>query len=289
MGPGENSFSAGKEFPPCNLPAKIDLREVRQIRLTIIQNNCIISLIAVQKISFVSKGESDMQFPNAFKGIKRIFTSEILMLISQLIFVPIIIFPVIGVNGEELTKNLEQNSPGYLLAFLGLLLAGLIISLVSYIIQITGIVKAAKDEPAFKISLTGVIVGMTARIISYLPIVNYNNMISAICSTVTYIASLVVTFFIIQGIRNIAIKFENDEIEINGVTIFKLYFIIVLINASTHFVSKAFNDDIGSTVTIVLSIAGGILTIAQYVLYISYLVKAKKMLINGSEPEFVIV
>ena len=230
-----------------------------------------------------------MQFPNAFKGIKRIFTSEILMLISQLIFVPIIIFPVIGVNGEELTKNLEQNSPGYLLAFLGLLLAGLLISLVGYIIQITGIVKAAKDEPAFKISLTGVIVGMTARIISYLPIVNYNNMISAICSTVTYIASLVVTFFIIQGIRNIAIKFENDEIEINGVTIFKLYFIIVLINASTHFVSKAFNDDIGSTVTIVLSIAGGILTIAQYVLYISYLVKAKKMLINGSEPEFVIV
>ena len=63
----------------------------------------------------------------------------------------------------------------------------------------------------------------------------------------------------------------------------------MLINASTHFVSKAFNDDIGSTVTIVLSIAGGILTIAQYVLYISYLVKAKKMLINGSEPEFVIV
>ena len=217
-----------------------------------------------------------MQFPNAYKGIKKIFVGEILVLIAQVILVPIYIIALLGINGDELTEILETTAPQYLIVLILLAIGAGVFALISYILVIIGVVKATKDENAFKISLLGLFVGIAASIIS--AIFTGNSMVSAVCSTVSELASLASTFFIIQGIRSIAIKLEDDIMEMKGITIFKIFFFILLLSASTHFVSKAFNNSFGDVVNLILIIAGGILTVVQYILYISYLNKAKKML-----------
>lgn len=217
-----------------------------------------------------------MQFPNAYKGIKKIFTAEIIILVGQLLLVPMYLMLLLGVSSDELTSILEEKAPSYLWVLLILIAGALISMVVGHIITIIGVVNATKDDNAFKISLAGIVVALAASVASIF--LSGNSMLSAICSTTSEIASIVVTFFIIQGIRHIAIKLEDDIIEMKGVTIFKIYFIIVLIAASTHFVSKAFNNEFGYLVNIILIIIGAILTVVQYILYISYLKKARKML-----------
>ncbi|MBQ9461958.1 MAG: hypothetical protein IJU51_08625 [Clostridia bacterium] len=217
-----------------------------------------------------------MQFPHALKGVKKIFAAEIVMLIGQVLLVPLYIIVLLGVGGDELADVLEKRAPTYLWVLILLIIGAVGSYVISHIITIIGVLNASKDDNSFKISLLGIIVSIGTNIASFF--LAENSMASAICSTTSQIANLAITFFIIQGIRSIAIKLEDDIMEIKGANIFKIYFILVLLAASTHFVSKAFNNDIAEMINVILIIISGILTVIQYILYLSYLKKARKML-----------
>lgn len=217
-----------------------------------------------------------MQFPHALKGVKKIFAAEIVMLIGQVLLVPLYIIVLLGVGGDELADVLEKRAPAYLWVLILLIIGAVGSYVISHIITIIGVLNASKDDNSFKISLLGIIVSIGTNIASFF--LAENSMASAICSTTSQIANLAITFFIIQGIRSIAIKLEDDIMEIKGANIFKIYFILVLLAASTHFVSKAFNNDIAEMINVILIIISGILTVIQYILYLSYLKKARKML-----------
>ena len=133
-----------------------------------------------------------------------------------------------------------------------------------------------KDEPSFRIALLGIVtVIVSAAAATFLS--NYDTA-SAVCTTVSQIASLGVTFFIMRGIRNLAIRLEDDEMEIRGDNFFKLFFILILVTAVMRFVSKVFTNEVGTVLSIIMTVLAGILTIIQYILYLSYLSKSRKML-----------
>ena len=213
-----------------------------------------------------------MKFPNAFAGVKKIFTSEILSLIAAVAaFIAAILgFATIGAVAAESAVGAGASLIG--LAIFGV--ASGILYIIAFILQIVGVSNAAKDEPAFKTALIFIIVGIVCSLVSSFTQSNGSaTTISSIFSTLQQVASLGVTVFIIQGIINLADKLNNGEVSAKGATIFKIIICIYCIIIVAYIVS-IFSAAIAGILTIIATV----LSIVQYIVFLSFLAKAKKML-----------
>ena len=208
-----------------------------------------------------------MKFPNAFSGVKKIFTSEILSIIGAAAM-------LIAAIASLITLGAANDASGAI-AGLGisaiLLVAGGIVALIAYILLIVGVSKAMKDEPAFKVSLIFIIVAAVSTIV--VSFVGDTTAFGSILKIVTDVANLCVTLFIIQGIRNLADKMNNGEVSAKGQKIFMLItciYVIILIAQIVALFSAAIAG--------VIAIIAYVLSIIQYIVFLTYLAQAKKML-----------
>ena len=87
-----------------------------------------------------------MKFPNAAKGVKKIFNAEIISLIAALIGGAGLVMSLIGASNET-----DESAGTTLLAVSGaLLIVSGIALLVAGIMNIIGFIQAAKDEKGIK-------------------------------------------------------------------------------------------------------------------------------------------
>lgn len=217
-----------------------------------------------------------MRFPNAFAGVKKIFTAEILALIARICVLIASVGALATLGAAAATANTDSSAA----AAVGLAGAGIagifgvasgILAIIAFILQILGINKAKADEPAFKTALIFILVGIAASVISSL--FSSNETVSSIFSIVGDIANLCVTLYIIQGIKNLADQLNDGAMSAKGNKIFMLitvmYGIVLLAN-----IIGLFAPAIASILAIVAAVIG----IVQYFIFLSYLSQAKKML-----------
>ena len=223
-----------------------------------------------------------MTFSNAHKGVGRIFTGEILTLIGELPMFTAMISALFAVALMNDAPDKRDDFTGDLITLMIITAVGLVFSIIGLIFKIVGAIRSGRDQKSFMIALVGLFAEVAVTLSSM--IVTENSTWSTVLSTVGDIAGLVSTFFIIRGIRNLAIELDDEIMEIKGENLFKLYFIIVLFKASTFFVERMFSDKVGMTISIVLAVLSVVLLVIQYVLYLRYLNKARKMLLK-EKPE----
>lgn len=223
-----------------------------------------------------------MRFPNAAKGISKLFTAEILGLFG---------LAFLGVSGvlyyanPEIRKFLEDTKAdkvpmaGTICAVFAAI--ALVIMIIGAIIKIVGVIQAAKDEGAFKAVIYVTILAIVVSvIISILAGSNKSALSTGFSNTIQNILSLVTTFLVIGGISNLADQLGDEEMIARGASIIRKIFwmlvLAVLANIIAAFTHKP--DGVMATVAVVLAIIAGILSFIAYVLYVIFLAKAKKML-----------
>ena len=203
-----------------------------------------------------------MSFPNALKGIKKMFTSELLALISTI---------CMGVTGAMLTK---PDAPA---AAVIVGLAASIVMIISFVLEFVGLANASKDDPFFKKGFIATIAGIALSALS--SSFSENTFLASLFSTLSSIASLLVTLLVVRGIMNIAEKIGDENMINRGKNIFKmvaaLYIIAIVIELIQTFVGK---NQTMTTIAGVLAIAAAVISIIQYIVYLKYLNAAKKML-----------
>ena len=213
-----------------------------------------------------------MRFPNAYAGVKKLYTSEILSIVGGLALLVAAILIAIGKAGSEAGSETVEYAGIGIGAVIGL--AGMVVLLISYIFQIIGVNKASNDEPAFKIALFLIIVSFICTAASSLTKDNGNaTTLSSIFDSVWSVIELGVTVFIIQGIRNLADRLNNGAVSAKGATIFKImtafYALIIVANIVAIF---------SVTIAVIIAIIVPILSLIQYIIFLSFLSQAKKML-----------
>lgn len=215
-----------------------------------------------------------MKFTNAFEGVKKIFAAEILALIASVCGTIALALPVVA-----LVAAANQSGGGTAASLGGLVVVGIatvVLSIIAFIFKLIGVNKASKDEPAFKIAFYMILAGIAVSVLT--GIFSSNSTVSSIMSALGEIVNLAVTVYIIQGIKNLAQRLGDDKMVKSGDTLFKYIIAIYILVIIAQIVIMILQNGAAVVVALVIIVISGILEIIQYILYIRYLAKAKKML-----------
>ena len=214
-----------------------------------------------------------MTFPNAFNGVKKLFTSEILALIAGICTVIAAIGALAIVGGSD--------AGGILLIIFAL--AALVLAIIGYIMMLIGLKRAGHDEnrfnQAFIVAIAVLVLSAVSSIFTSAGV--GGGIPSAIMDFVKKVGDVVIAILVINGVQNLASKLDNDQILKKGNTLLIILAIVNGLAAITSLISAFCGGSIASKVGGVFSLISGILSIVYYILFIIFLAKSKKMQQDG--------
>ncbi len=216
-----------------------------------------------------------MQFPNAAKGVKKIYTAEILELIAAL---AILLTTILG--AVTLASMSAESAGGLIAGGLGFAIFGigaLVLSIIAFFMQLSGINAAKLDEPLFKNALIALVVGIVLQVVNGLI---GAGLVKDLCGALAYACDMLVTIYIVQGIGSLAEKLNNSEIAEKSkslVTLLEVVWIVaVILKAVSGVLAK-----VGTASAIVIAVIGAaavVVSIVAYIIFLGLLKKAKAML-----------
>ena len=210
-----------------------------------------------------------MRFPNAYEGIKKVFTSQILSLISSAcLFVAAIV-----ALGAGLTGSVAGVAGGGLLG-----LAGLVLSILALIFNLIGLYRASADEQQFKtaftLSLVSLIAGIVLGIISFFA----GDLVTVISSIVSQILGILIIRYVFEGISSLAMKLGRSEIAESGGKLLIFLYVVYIVSIVLYIIQVFSLSPAMAATASIMSLLANIASIVGYILYLVHLSKAKDML-----------
>lgn len=219
-----------------------------------------------------------MKFPSAAKGMKRIFSAEILQLVGVICLIFAVALLISGVAADKVSNGSDEGLAILGAGFLGSLILGLaftVLYTIAFIMHLVGIINARHDEDSFSSALIFLIISV---VFSCLSMCFVQKSISSIFVSVSSLASTISTIFVIVGGVKLADRLNRGDVSTKGANVLKLIIAIGLISCIVSIVSTFTGSIFASVTSIILIIVVLVLDIIKYILYLSFLAKAKKML-----------
>ena len=214
-----------------------------------------------------------MRFPNAYRGVKKIWLAEMLMLLAAIVGIIIVI--VMAANGtmvgEDIVINEGVKTP---IAVLGIVTA--VIALVAFILNLIGLINANNDDSAFRIALLVTILGIVASAIS--AIWSNNETLNKWMDTALTICSMFASYYVLTGIANLAEKMSDAATKAVALKSRTLVEGSFCATALFKLIISIFKIQNGSTISTILAVIALLLELVSYILYLRALSKGKKML-----------
>ncbi|MBQ6152613.1 MAG: hypothetical protein IJJ15_02570 [Ruminococcus sp.] len=220
-----------------------------------------------------------MRFLYAAKGVKKIFSAEILSLIAKLaggVVMALVI--ILGISAN--TENYE--SAGVTLIVMAICaIAALVLMIVGGIMNIVGYIQAAVDEPGFSRAVVCTIFSIIFYALGTL-FQGLDGALSWVSSgslVVSQILRLMVTIFAIGGLMNLSEKYNREDMVNKGRNILRVLCAIYAVSCVAIIMKEMFVDDATNMILVtILAISVVVLILIEYILYLSYLSKVKKVL-----------
>ena len=215
-----------------------------------------------------------MSFPNAAKGVKRIFTAEILGLISAVITIIAVVLMIITLAAAK-----ANSESGTIVAGVGtgfFTIAAAVLSLISGIMALVGIINASKDEGAFKTALIMIVVSLCAAIVA--AIFSRNATVQSICQIIQNLMGIFVTVFVIKGVTNLADRLNDDDVSRQGRNLLTIIIVVYALALIANIIVLIFGGMFASVTAGVIAVVALVLQIVGYFVYLSLLSKGKNML-----------
>lgn len=214
-----------------------------------------------------------MRFPNAYRGVKKIWLAEMLMLLAAIVGIIMVI--VMAANGtmvgEDIVINEGVKTP---IAVLGIVTA--VIALVAFILNLIGLINANNDDSAFRIALLVTILGIVASAIS--AIWSNNETLNKWMDTALTICSMFASYYVLTGIANLAEKMSDAATKAVALKSRTLVEGSFCATALFKLIISIFKIQNGSTISTILAVIALLLELVSYILYLRALSKGKKML-----------
>ena len=216
-----------------------------------------------------------MRFPNAYRGVKKIWLAEMLMLLAAIVGIVIVIVAAMNGSmvGEDIVISEGVKTP---IAILGIVTA--VILLIGFILNLVGLINANNDDSAFRIALLVTILGVVASAIS--AIRSNNETLNKWMDTAITICSMFASYYVLTGIANLAEKMSDAATKALALKSRTLVEGSFCATALFKLIISIFKIQNGSTISTILAVVALLLELVSYILYLRALSKGKKMLAN---------
>ena len=203
-----------------------------------------------------------MKYPNAYRGVKKFFSSDVFALIT-IVCLLLALIPPLG---------------------LPLMIVAGCLSIVSYVLLVVGICQAAKDEPTFLQARTAVIIALVCSLLRLF--IDEGNLLYSIISLIESIASLCCSVFVIRGIIELARSLKNLRMSERGRKLIRLILILTICAFVLRLIVSILTvSQTALVLAFILLLAYSAFSIAVSIKKLSYLNEATTMLCSGtSEP-----
>lgn len=213
-----------------------------------------------------------MKYPNAKDGVNKIYMSEIIALAASIIMLVCSVLALLIHEKKELI---------ILTGILSLvILAALAIYIVSYFLQIAGIVRASKDEPSFKVSLYAIIalILITVLEIVFEVVSLENHFITFILEIAGDVAQFFLVHYIIHGIMHLTEHLGRPDMIKKGNIIFRVIYIAIAFEIIVRIFEIIFGKERGESLSLPFGIVANILKTVEYILFLTYIGKGNRIL-----------
>lgn len=224
-----------------------------------------------------------MKFSHAENGVKKIFVAEILSLIAAflIIIAAFMAFSTLGsMQGYEATQS-NTAAVGAFASGIGMVIfsiGSLVLAIIAFILNIVGVAKASRDESTFKIALYALIAGIAFTCLGNV----FENLkigpLSGAMTALATVSELIVTLYVIQGIRMLATRLNNREVDNQGQKIYMIILIVLVLRLIANILVAIFGGRFTTILALSFYMVSVVLSLVQYILYLVFLAKAKKML-----------
>ena len=217
-----------------------------------------------------------MTFPNAQKGVKTIFTGEMLMLIAAILTtVSSVAMVIVGAQDNGANEVAIGASAAGLVIFS---IVSAVLMAIALVFSIVGVFQSSKDEPMFKGVIFVMLLSLAVVVVS--AIFTENQVVAKLSDVITSISNTITTVLIVIGIGKMAEKLGDDVVFGKGQTLLKIIIWIALLTVIMRAVAAFTPNTAVMVIEVVMLIITGLLEVVQYFLYLSFLSKAKNMLAN---------
>ncbi len=218
-----------------------------------------------------------MKYPNAAKGINKIYIAEILSIFGAVLTIVMVIMASanhvnLSSSGEEAAQALQAAKIGAPFVIVAVVM--MLVMLAAYILNLVGIINASKDEAGFKRALWVLLASMAFSIAASI-LENGNPRIANWLKVPSTLFELVVVIYVLEGIGNLASNLGKKQI-VDMYAQCRTWFMCALILAAAAQIFVSIGDT-GSALNTTSGIASGLLQIAAYVFYLRVLNKARLM------------
>ena len=173
-----------------------------------------------------------MQFPNAYKGIRKVFLAEILVIAAS----------VLAIVSATLALAIPNPGDGAKVALAAIAGVSGVIAVVALVFQLIGLGQGGKDSGYLRVAFFAIILSLVLTVTttvlgSFFP--QYAQAYSVL-DTVSNVASAVVMVLVIFGISVLASELKDEKMMNKGRLLINLIIIlfILLMRNLNHLISK---------------------------------------------------
>ena len=213
-----------------------------------------------------------MRYPNAFKGVSQIYKAELIAILAVVCTGIGAILAIFGVGVADVGS--EAVGKGFAITGGLFVIATAVLMIVSYILNIIGVGNAAKDESGFRSAMIAIIIGIVASIVA--GIFSNKEVVCLLAQLVSKICDIMVFWFCIGGIRNLADKMNDRNIANKADSFTKLIIGIYVAGIVLAIIGSFVKA--GGFLDGFIDVAGAVCSIVAYLSYLSLLKGARDML-----------
>ena len=213
-----------------------------------------------------------MRYPNAFKGVSQIYKAELIAILAVICTGIGAILAIFGVGVADVGS--EAVGKGFAITGGLFVIATAVLMIVSYILNIVGVGNAAKDESGFRSAMIAIIIGIVASIVA--GIFSNKEVVCLLAQLVSKICDIMVFWFCIGGIRNLADKMNDRNIANKADSFTKLIIGIYVAGIVLAIIGSFVKA--GGFLDGFIDVAGAVCSIVAYLSYLSLLKGARDML-----------
>ena len=216
-------------------------------------------------------------YENAKNGIGKVFTSQILAILAVLCALVAGLFAAVTLTAVD--ENLTGATFGGSVGLALFTLASAVLLVIAFILEMVGLNVAGRDEPLFKkafiVSVVGLIISIVLGALASLTTISWIIDLKDICN---FFIGLIIVHHVLYGVANICPSLSDK-----AMSVWKVYMATIIIAVVVNIVSivmallKLYTGS--AVLLIVFTLLDAVLQIVAYVMFVSFLAKAKKEII----------